>query len=193
MALQALNQIVLAMIGDGSNTVFSVPIASLTFSAGSGFGAISSFQPPVLIAIQPVSIGETVLTGTAVVLDGELVITFSSAPPANVAFNLTITMYFDSGMSFSAQQVSSDLFPETFDKAYAYLTGVSGTAAVPAGGLVVGMAAHASNPGATVTINGGPAIPVPMNVGLSSSPSGRLVAPTYVFSGTDAYLVEFVL
>jgi hypothetical protein len=74
---------------------------------------------------------------------------------------------------------------------WGYLAGSSGTATVPAGGKVLGIAAHATTAG-SLTINGGASVPVPANVGAALTPNGNLVAPSIVFSGTDSYFVEYV-
>lgn len=75
--------------------------------------------------------------------------------------------------------------------AWDYRAGASGTVSVPAGGRVVGIAAH-STAGGSFTINGGNSVPVPANVGVAVVPNAQLVAPTLVFTGTDSWFVEFV-
>ena len=74
---------------------------------------------------------------------------------------------------------------------WSYRAGVSGSVTVPAGGRVIGIAAHAATAG-SFSINGGDSIPVPANVGADLAPRAALIAPTVVFSGTDAYVLEFV-
>lgn len=72
---------------------------------------------------------------------------------------------------------------------WAYYAGVSGTVNVTAGQRVVGIAAF-STAGGTVAINGGSAIPIAAGTGWQLSPTGQLVAPTIVFTGTSSYTVE---
>lgn len=74
---------------------------------------------------------------------------------------------------------------------WAYYAGTSGTVTVSGGQRVIGISCHATNV-ATMTINAGATITIPPNCGFSSSPGGNLVAPTIVFTGTDAYFVEVV-
>lgn len=77
-----------------------------------------------------------------------------------------------------------------------YVAGVSGTEIIPAGGRVLGIAVSVTAAGATVTINGGDAIPIPWITGtvqgVEICPRANLVAPTVVFFGTAAYLIEFI-
>lgn len=76
--------------------------------------------------------------------------------------------------------------------AWAYQAGASGTATIPAGGKVIGIAAHATTAG-SFTINGGASVPIPANAGVALQPVGNLVAPSIVFTGTDSYFVEYVI
>lgn len=77
-----------------------------------------------------------------------------------------------------------------------YVAGTDGTEVIPAGGRVLGIAVSVMASGATVTINGGDAIPIPWLTGtvqgVEIAPRGNLVAPTIILSGTAAYLIEFV-
>lgn len=77
-----------------------------------------------------------------------------------------------------------------------YVAGVSGTEIIPAGGRILGIAVSVTASGATVTINGGDAIPIPWITGtvqgVEIAPRANLVAPTIDFFGTAAYLVEFI-
>jgi hypothetical protein len=75
--------------------------------------------------------------------------------------------------------------------AWSYHSGVSGTLVVPAGQRVLGISAHATAAGSMV-INGGSSIPIPAGASFNLEPNGNLVAPTVVFTGTDAYFVEVV-
>lgn len=78
------------------------------------------------------------------------------------------------------------------DGTWAYAAGVSGAVVIPAGGRVLGFAAHAGSGGATFTINGGATVTVPEFTSIDVAPKGNLVAPTFVFTGTDSYFVEYV-
>ena len=74
---------------------------------------------------------------------------------------------------------------------WAYYGGVS-DAGLAVVGRVLGISAYAASTGATVSINGGDAIPVPPSGGFALDPRGNLLDPTIVFAGTDAYFVEVV-
>lgn len=92
--------------------------------------------------------------------------------------------------------VIRDKIPDE-EGAWDYRAGVSGTVIVPAGGRVLGIAVSVTTSGATVTVNGGDPIPIPWITGtvqgVEIAPRANLVAPTIVFSGTAAYLIEFVV
>jgi hypothetical protein len=91
------------------------------------------------------------------------------------------------GNTVERQRVTIGALAGTWD----YRAGASGTVNVPAGGRVLGIAAHSAG-GGSMTINGGASIPIPANVGIAFTPQGNLVAPTLVFTSTDSYAVEFV-
>lgn len=102
--------------------------------------------------------------------------------------------YGGGSVSFSASGLTQfrDLFAEFMPDltgTWSYYAGVSGTVTVTAGQRVVGIAAF-STAGGTVTINGGSAIPIAAGTGWSLNPTGQLVAPTIVFTGTSSYTVE---
>lgn len=73
--------------------------------------------------------------------------------------------------------------------AWGYYAGVAGTVAVAAGRKVTGIAAHATVAG-SLTIDGGPSVPIPANSQIAIAPLGNLVAPSITFTGTDSYFVE---
>jgi hypothetical protein len=75
------------------------------------------------------------------------------------------------------------------EEVFAYAAGVAGLVAVPAGQRVTGWAAWASAPGATASIDGGPAIPLPVGA-VQGSPVGLQGGASFLFVGTDGYLVE---
>lgn len=76
---------------------------------------------------------------------------------------------------------------------WGYRGGASGSVTVPAGGRVIGIAAHATTAG-SFTINGGDSIPVPANVGVDLAPRGNLVAPIIVFSANvDSFVIEYLI
>lgn len=81
------------------------------------------------------------------------------------------------------------------DRTYAYLAGTSGTVTVPIGGRVTGWAAFATGAGATVTVAGGAAIPIPTGGSVEGNPpdDSALLAPTFVFTSTSGYFVEYVI
>ena len=71
-----------------------------------------------------------------------------------------------------------------------YIAGVSGTVSVPSGMRVIGITAHASVSGASLTINGGNSFPIISGCAIAISPAGNVIAPTIVFTNTDAYFIE---
>lgn len=83
-----------------------------------------------------------------------------------------------------------------------YAAGASGTVTIPIGCQIIQVHAHSSG-AATVEIFGGDAIPVPsagwgwqiQHVGWVSGSKGNPVSgdQTIVFTGTDAYFVEYRL
>lgn len=75
---------------------------------------------------------------------------------------------------------------------WAYLAGVSGTSAVPVGGRVLSVGALGGAGAGSVTINGGASIPIPAGTPWSLEPKGNLVSPTFVFTGTQSFTVEYV-
>lgn len=77
--------------------------------------------------------------------------------------------------------------------AWAYSAGVSGTVAIAAGRKVLQITATAGLTAASLTINGGASITIPIGKSLCIEPKGNLVAPTIVFTSTAAYFVESVL
>jgi hypothetical protein len=73
-----------------------------------------------------------------------------------------------------------------------YKAGVSGTPVLPAGATVTGITAHCAVAG-SCSINGGDTIPIPANTAVEIVPDSGLLDPTIVFTGTDAYLVGYVI
>lgn len=77
-----------------------------------------------------------------------------------------------------------------------YRAGVNGTVMIPAGGRILGIAASTSLPGATVSVNGGDAIPIIVpasGVGtLELAPRADLVGPTIDFVNTESFVIEFI-
>ena len=90
---------------------------------------------------------------------------------------------------------------------FSYLAGTAGTATVPAGYFVTGIAAHATNSGASFTIApqgpdtsagvAGPSIPVPAGVGFGLGKPTLLGqqdemgdGTVIVFTGTDMHFVS---
>jgi len=93
--------------------------------------------------------------------------------------------------SATTQPVSNTLL-SNLTGTWSYYSGVSGTVNVTTSQRVTGISAH-STAGGTMTINGGSTITIPANCAISISPNGNLVAPTIVFTTTDAYFIEAVL
>lgn len=83
-----------------------------------------------------------------------------------------------------------------------YAAGVDGTVTIPTGCQIIQVHAHATTAG-TVEIFGGDAIPIPAGAGWgwqvqhlnwrSGDPSHGSGDKTIVFTGTDAYFVEYRL
>ena len=76
---------------------------------------------------------------------------------------------------------------------WAYRAGVSGTPTPPAYGRPVSVACHATTAG-SLTIGGGDSIPVPAGstFGIDLDPDNT-GAPAIVFTGTDSYIVEYLV
>lgn len=74
-----------------------------------------------------------------------------------------------------------------------YVAGTSGTQALPVNSRVLQISAMASTAGGSISINGGDSIPIPGGRSVTIEPKGNLSAPSVVFTGTSAYLVEFVV
>ena len=72
---------------------------------------------------------------------------------------------------------------------YAYAAGVSGTVIIS--GDVMSWSARSTLAGATITIDGGDSIPT-RGGSVGGEPHGSLVNPTFVFTNTDAYYIEYV-
>lgn len=87
--------------------------------------------------------------------------------------------------------------PDT-EGTWGYAAGTSGTENIPAGARVLQITAIALEGAGAITINGGATITIPygatdkVSSSLTIEPRGNLVAPEIVFSGTDAYFVEYV-
>lgn len=76
--------------------------------------------------------------------------------------------------------------------AWGYDAGVSGSVTIGAGKRVLQITAVAGALGATMTINGGSTVTIPALTSITIEPRGNLTAPSLVFTGTAAYLVEHV-
>lgn len=76
---------------------------------------------------------------------------------------------------------------------YGYNAGVSGTVAIASGKRVTHIHAKADGAtAATIVINGGDTITIPINGSVTLYPKGNLVAPSIVFGSTASYFVEHV-
>lgn len=74
--------------------------------------------------------------------------------------------------------------------AWDYVAGTSGTVSVA--GRVLMISAMASTAGGSISINVGDSIPIPSGRSVTIEPKGNLASPSIAFTGTSAYLVEFV-
>lgn len=90
------------------------------------------------------------------------------------------------------QPVSVSTMPVS-NGTWSYDSGVSGTVVVAAGKRVLQISASSSpSAAASLTVNGGSTITIPIGNSVTIEPRGALVAPTLVFTGTSAYFVEEV-
>jgi hypothetical protein len=96
-------------------------------------------------------------------------------------------------MPWSTGVVRGQVQIDGLSGAYGYVAGTSGTVSMPAFSRILGMGAYASGSGGSVTINGGASITVPTGGVILSSPYGSCISPTYVFTGTTSYFVEYVI
>ena len=118
--------------------------------------------------------------------------TNNAAMPIPVARERTL-LQLEQAASASLTNVGSiDTKTPNRNGTWGYYAGVSGTAQLAAGERVLGIAAHSSGSGATVSISGGANIPVPTGVGLCLNPEGTLQGARIIFTGTDSYFVEVV-
>lgn len=88
---------------------------------------------------------------------------------------------------------------------YGHLAGTSGTATVPTGGVVVGLSCYSSGGGTLVITPGGanqtgtaqPTITIPAGTTFEPAWLSQLgilgAGTTFVFTGTDAYVVPYLL
>lgn len=90
----------------------------------------------------------------------------------------------------STQPVSESNIDKSFGT-WAYYSGTSGTVNVTAGQRVTAITCH-STVGGTLTIAGGSTITIPANTSFADNPQGNIMAPTIVFTNTDAYFIEVV-
>jgi hypothetical protein len=74
---------------------------------------------------------------------------------------------------------------------WGYISGIDGTVVVSGGKRIIGIGAY-SFLGGTFTINGGDTITIPSGVAYNIEPRGNLVDPTFVFTGTNTFLIETV-
>lgn len=74
---------------------------------------------------------------------------------------------------------------------WGYDAGTSGTEVISSGRRVISITAHCTTAG-SMTIDGGDTITIPATSSLTIRIDGVLVAPTLIFTGTDAYIVQWV-
>jgi hypothetical protein len=105
------------------------------------------------------------------------------------------------GAATEANQNTNNSFLSSIDSkipdesgSWGYLAGVSGTVVVANNRRVLTITATAGSlVGASMTINGGQTIVIPVGTSITISPKANLVAPTVVFTATTAYFIESVL
>lgn len=154
-----------------SGTVTTSPNVNVHDGAGVSITSTGSSLNVDVTNTVPVTLASTTITGNVTVVQ-----------PSGAALHVDV----DNTVPVSNQALSN------ITGTWKYYAGTAATVTVGASERVTGLTAHATLAG-TVTINGGPAITVPANSSFNLQPGGNLVAPTIVFTGTDAYVVETVL
>lgn len=76
---------------------------------------------------------------------------------------------------------------------WGYRAGEEGQVVVPEDGRLLSISCMAGIAGATVTIGGGDAIPIPAGLGFSASIDADLFNSTIDFDGTVTYFIQYVL
>lgn len=74
---------------------------------------------------------------------------------------------------------------------WGYTSGIDGTIVITGSKRVTGIGAY-SLLGGSFTINGGDTITVPSGVAFNIQPNGNLVDPTFIFTGTNTFIIETV-
>lgn len=74
---------------------------------------------------------------------------------------------------------------------WGYISGIDGTIVVSGSKRIIGIGAY-SLLGGSFTINGGNTITIPSGVAYNIEPKGNLVDPTFIFTGTNTFLIETV-
>src|SRR5271163_238367 len=130
MALAQVVPILITLLGDGSNTVFTYALANIYIAAPGGSMAYGTAGVPpssVLVNNPPFPV-----TSATVDANGNITITFTSAPPAS-QFSLEVDLVFNSGAanSTSPTQTANVKITNTSIAVTEAWTGATGSA-VPA-------------------------------------------------------------
>ena len=75
---------------------------------------------------------------------------------------------------------------------WGYAAGASGTVTLTGSKRVLSFSCHATTAG-TLTINAGDSIIIAANTSFSDTPNANLTDPTFVFTGTDAYYISYLV
>lgn len=102
-----------------------------------------------------------------------------------------VNLFGDLALDSTSKQILALLKKPNGD--WAYAAGVSGTVALSGGKRVTRITAYApAGTAASVSVAGGPSIPVVAGGTLTLSPNGNLTDPSITFTGTASYVVEYV-
>lgn len=74
---------------------------------------------------------------------------------------------------------------------WGYTSGIDGTIVITGSKRVIGIGVY-SLLGGSFTINGGDTITIPSGVAFNIEPNGNLIDPTFIFTGTNTFVIETV-
>lgn len=145
---------------------------------------------------------DTQLRATAVPVSGTITVSNPTAVGLTdtqlraSAIPVTIT-----GVATAANQATANASLASLDGKFPdesgvwdYTAGLTGTVTLTGGKRLLGIAASAPTSGsASMQINGGAAITIPAGKSIEFEPRANTTDPTIVFTGTDSYVVEWVI
>lgn len=118
---------------------------------------------------------------------------------ATTSKTLRVAPATDSGIATESTLTSINGKLPDFSGTWGYSAGTSGTVNLTGSKRVVQITATALEAAGTITINGGDTITLPyggtdkVSTGITIAPLANLTDPTVVFTGTDAYFIEYVV